>query len=210
MIPQGVSFALSTRASSVLRPIAGSPLQPRLPARLLARVRSFSLDGKLIGGADPASSTLLAARAAKLTSKSSRDSLAGTLETLLASAEGPAPRTRVRPRPVAVLANESTMRRLAERLRSVEPLYARGMAHLSALLGNANSPAFRGDAATLAAELEAAAAELGGHREPQAASDRRGSADAGTRPIRRDPAGFVGGSFLLPNGSWYHTRREGS
>jgi hypothetical protein len=210
MIPQDASFAISSNASSARRPIAGSPLQPRLPARMLAQVRSFSLDGRLIGGADPASSTLLAARAAKLTSKRFRDSLAGALETLLASVEEPVRRTRVRPRPVAVLANESTMRRLAERLRSVEPLYARGIAHLSALLGNANSPAFRGDAETLAAELETADAELGGATGPRSVSAPRGAADAGTRPMQRDPAGFVGGSFRLPNGSWYHTRREGA
>jgi len=102
------------------------------------------------------------------------------------------------------------MRRLAERLRSVEPLYARGIAHLSALLSNASSAAFRGDAQTLAVALETAAAELSGDAGTRPASARRGSPDAGTRPIRRDPPGFVGGSFMLPNGSWYHTRREGS
>ncbi len=210
MIPRDAPFAASYVASSALRPIIGSPLQPRLPARLLARVRSLSLDRKLIGGADPASSTALAARAAELTSVSCRDSVAAALERLLSAGQEPPRRTRVRPDPAAVLANESTMHRLAERLRSVEPLYARGIAHVEALLSNANSPIFRGDAQALAAEFETAEAELGGRAGVSSASGWRGFADGGRPRVRRDPPGFVGGSFILPNGSWYHTRNEGS
>lgn len=210
MISRDASLAASNGASSMLRPIIGSPLQPRLPARLLARARSFSLDRKLVGGADPAGSTALAARAAELTSVGSRDSLARALERQLSAVQEPPRRSRLRPDARAVLANESTMRRLAERLRSMEPLYARGIAHVHALLSNANSPAFRGDAQALAKEFETAEAELGGRAGPPSASGWRTRANGARLPARRDPPGFVGGSFILPNGTWYHTRREGS
>jgi hypothetical protein len=208
--PRAATSIASRIACSVLRAMMGSPVQPRLPARLLARARSFSLDGKLIAGADPACSTALAVRAAQLTSQSSRCSLADALEGLLQAVQQPRRRTRVRPEAATVFANESTIRRLAERLRSGGPLYARGIAHVGALLSNATSPVFGGDAQTLAAEFETAEAELDGSATPSSASGWPGFPQRRTPPVRLDYPRLVGGSFTLPNGSWYHTRREGS
>ena len=211
MIALDTSSAASTISSTVLRPILGSPLRPRPAARLLARARSFSLDRKLIGGADPACSTALAARAAQLTSERSRAALAEALEGLPRAVDAPRRRTRLRPEPAAVLANEPRICDLARRLRSAEPLYARGVARVQALL-NANSPLFRGDAPTLAAELETAEAQLGGHAGRIATSARHGSTHAGSpaRPGSPGRSRVVGESIILPNGSWLHTRHDGA
>src|SRR3954451_16265277 len=82
------------------------PGDPGHAMRALARVRWFSLDGRLAAGEDPAGSRLLAAQAARLTSPRRRELLAAALGGLmLAAEEGPRP-SRVTPSRAALLRNE--------------------------------------------------------------------------------------------------------
>ena len=100
-------------------------------------------------------------------------------------------------------------------------LYARGLARLERLLSDSTGPAFSGSAGELAAELERIDAELSGR--PTAAPPGRraagGSRGGSVRRLARlrggsglgpppDAPGFAGGSFVLPDGSWFHGRRE--
>ena len=242
MVPQEGLVPAPAVPSMRRRPVSGSPLQPRRPARLLARARWLSLDDQLIAGADPARSPVLAARAARLTSERSRASIAGGLQRLAQSAGESAGRMRLRPWRAAVLADEAALRSLAERLQGAEPVYARGVARLERLLTDGNGPVFRGGAAALAVELATAEAELCGEAGPGSPSARgQGAGPARRRPgssmrrarraarrlglrlaapatgsrsaraassRRADPPGFVGTSFMLPDGSWYHGRRD--
>ncbi|MGO9488361.1 MAG: hypothetical protein ACLQBB_04945 [Solirubrobacteraceae bacterium] len=190
-------------------------------------MRGFTLDEQLMAGADPLGSRLLAARAAWLTSARTRSAMAAGLERIAGSADRPVARMRLSPRREAVLPNRAALGSLALRLRSQEPLYATGLARLARMLSDAGSPAFRGGPAELAAELASAAVELdsgaaagppprAGRRTPRTLGRVGGLARPGADGSRRaptnrtDPAGFVGNSFVLPNGSWYHGRREGS
>src|SRR5690242_1053006 len=140
-----------------------APPEPGPATRVLARVRWFSLDGRLAAGEDPASSRLLAAQAARLTSPRRRELLAGAIGgLLLAAREGPSA-GRVSPSRGALLRNETLLRELAQRVDSSEPLYARGLARLERMLSDSTGPAFRGSAAELSAELERVEDELSGH-----------------------------------------------
>jgi hypothetical protein len=78
------------------------------------------------------------------------------------AAREPARAGRVAPDRAAVRLNESTIRSLAHRLDSAEPLYAPGLARLARLLSDSTGPAYRGDASSLAYELCAAEEQLGG------------------------------------------------
>ncbi len=195
-------------------PIGSHPSEPGPAVRLLARLRSTPLDELLIAGADPRGSRVLAARAAQLTARRHRAALAAGLERLGRSATEPGARMQVRPRRASVLASEAALTELADRLRSEEPVYAGGVARLARLLSDGRGPAYRGAPAALAAELESAAAELGGRVTGVGARSRDGRAARGPngRPEgpRVDPPGFVGSSFVLPDGSWYHGRRDGA
>ncbi len=137
-------------------------LKPGRLARLLARARAYRLNEALIAGADPAASRQLAARALQLTSPRSRESLASGLDTLLWSAQAPAPRWRVRPRRDSVCANAAALGELASLLGSTSPLYVRGLALLDRLLIDGTGPAYHGDAEELARGLEECRAAMTG------------------------------------------------
>jgi hypothetical protein len=203
MVPNDGLLAAATAPSGGPYRASRNSLEPSLRARLLASVRAFSLDRRLVAGEDPASSAVLTARAGLLKSERSRATIAGGLRRIALSAEEAPRRMRMRPRSVTALANQPALLSLAERLRSGEPLYARGIARLNRLLTDANGPAFRGDAAELAAELAIADKELRGANEQLPRRRTRGRSRS-----RVEPAGFIGSSFMLPNGSWYHGRRE--
>jgi hypothetical protein len=141
---------------------SGRALKPGRLAGLLARARSGSLNESLIGGADPAASRLLAARAMQLTSPRSRASLASGLDRLLWSAQAPAGRWRVRPHREAVCANASALGGLASLLVSTSPLYARGVAMLEQLLTDGTGAVYRGDTELLAHTLEQCRAAITG------------------------------------------------
>ncbi len=229
--------------------------EPGWPSRTLARVRWFSLDGRLAAGEDPAGSPLLAAQAARLIEPRRRELLAAAVGGLLLAASE---RPRVSRVPIsrgALLRNEAALRELARRVDSRETVYARGLARLELMLGDASSPAFRGSAGALSAEIERVHAELSGVRtDPPAAGaelpmrpgmerradppmrpgmerradppmrpgmERRADPPISPRRLARlgrgpasqsagDPPGFAGSSFALPDGSWFHGRREAS
>ena len=206
--------------------------RPRLALRLAARLRWFSLDERLIAGGDPSGSELLTAHAAHLTSPRSREAVAVGLTALLRAAEQPARMSRVSPDRSAVLANRGALEDLAEILDSGDAIYATGVARLELLLTDSAGPAFAGGVKALADELASAAAELGGAA-PGTTSFGSGAAPRSAagpsrqgRPLRLpprrfarlarrggpgsaiEPPGFVGSSFSLPDGSWFHGRRD--
>ena len=127
-------------AEEVLR--ADRALHPPFAARLAARLFARRLDRELIGGADPASRPWLAARAALLTSRSTRDELADGLDVVLTSAQRPPGRAHALPRPAPVLANAALLRELARVLRGPCPLYAAGIARVRRLLTDGTGPMY--------------------------------------------------------------------
>jgi hypothetical protein len=107
----------------------GSPsaraFAPGPAARLLARTRARALDRALAAGTGADGSSLLALRAARLTSPRARARVADHLDRLLAAAEAPPSRRRVQPRRTAVLAEAAQLRDTAALLRRPAPVYAR-------------------------------------------------------------------------------------
>ena len=106
-----------------LLPLPGSPVhrdagEPGAALRALARLRWFSLDGRLAAGEDPARSQLLAAQAARLTAPRQRELLAAALGGLLLAAEEGPRISRVAPSRSALLRNEAAVRELARRVDS--------------------------------------------------------------------------------------------
>jgi hypothetical protein len=110
--------------------------------RLLARLRSRSLDRALSDGADEKTSARLAARAAQLTARPMREELAGSLEQLLYAAHAPAGRYRVPLRRTPILVNGQVLREIASDLHGPAPVSARGVAMLHELLTDGTGPLF--------------------------------------------------------------------
>jgi hypothetical protein len=110
--------------------------------RLLARLRSRSLDRALSDGADEKKSARLAARAAQLTARPMREELAGSLEQLLYAARKPAGRYRVPLRRTPILVNAQILREIASDLYGPAPVSARGVAMLHELLTDGTGPLF--------------------------------------------------------------------
>jgi hypothetical protein len=138
-------------------------LHPPFTARLAAHLLAGRLDRALIEGADPASRPRLAARAALLTSRSTRDELADGLDVVLASAQQPPPRGRTRPRHASVLANAPLLRELASELRGPAPLYAGGIARVHRLLTDGTGPMYTSrDGSVLERELREARVAVAG------------------------------------------------
>ncbi|MFZ0042513.1 MAG: hypothetical protein WAK93_14470 [Solirubrobacteraceae bacterium] len=138
-------------------------LRPRLLTRLAAFVRRSKLDRLLSEGADPTSTTQLAARAAQLARRSTRANVATGLEHMALTVDDPPSHVRIRPSRQAALANRSTLLDLAAVLRRNEPVYARGIARLRLLVTDGTGPAYtdrRGEA--LAHALALAACDLAG------------------------------------------------
>lgn len=141
----------------------GTVFDPSLATRLRARTRRMELDRALAEGADPASSPLLAARAAQLVGRANRYRLAAALEHLALTAEAPLRLWRAAPRRDAVAANRRELMELASTLRRGGLLYARGIAILELVLIDGSGPAYtdaRGEG--LARQLQLAGAGLGG------------------------------------------------
>jgi hypothetical protein len=132
-------------------------LHPPWSARVAAHLFGGMLDRALIAGADPAGSPRLSARAAILTSRSTRAHLADGLDLVLASAQKPPSRRRALPRHTAVLANAALLRELASLLRGQAPLYAKGIAIVHWLLTDGTGPMYTGrDGTALERELRRA------------------------------------------------------
>jgi len=144
-----ISAAQATRAERAMR--------PPLTARLAARAFAGTLDRSLMEGADPVSSPRLAARAAQLTSRASRDELAEGLGSALRSAQRSRRSSSALTRRAPVLANAALLAELAGVLRGPAPLYAGGIARVRRLLTDGTSPMYTSpDASTLERELRKA------------------------------------------------------
>ncbi len=196
---------------SLPREPAATP-EPGAAIRAIARVRWFSLDGRLAAGEDPSGSKLLAAQAARLTAPRHREMLAAALGGLLLAAEQGPSATRVSPSRDALVRNEDAVRELARRVDSREALHSRGLARLERLLSDSTGPAFDGSAGQLSAELARVDDELSGiARGTPPGGAREGSVRRLARLRSRDaavPPSFAGSSFALPDGSWFHGRRD--
>ena len=115
-----------------------------------------------MAGADPAVSPRLAARAAHLTARPTREALAQALEARVHGLQAPPRVLRVGARRAAVRDQAGSLRELATRLRAPEPLYAGGIATVSQLLCDGTSPLYGNDVAALARTLHEALATLHG------------------------------------------------
>jgi hypothetical protein len=138
-------------------------LSPGLVTRAGARLRRMELDHALAGGADPARSPLLAARASQLAGRASRHRIAAGLERVALTVDGPRGRFTTAPLRDAVRANREHMIKLAAVLRHGGVLYARGIAVLELVLIDGTGPAYtdpRGEG--LARQLQLAAQSLSG------------------------------------------------
>ncbi|HXB14697.1 MAG TPA: hypothetical protein VNV44_03030 [Solirubrobacteraceae bacterium] len=204
------------------RPLPAAPAvpEPGVALRALARLRWFSLDVRLAAGEDPSRSRLLAAQAARLTDPRRRELLAAAIGGLLLAAERGPRAGRVTPSRSALLRNEASARELARRVDSTATLYARGLARLELLITDSTGPAWDGGPGELAAELERIETELSGGAAVQDSPRRTAAARArSARRLARMRAGrgrgsapgapgFAGDSFVLPDGSWFHGRRD--
>jgi hypothetical protein len=128
------------------------------PARLTARIRSPWLDSQLAAGVPPWRSPSHAARALQLTGDRDRRALARSLERLLEDAERiPTPfrGAAIRPCRGQVLGALAEIMAISALLRSAQPVYARGVAMLRAVLSDGSGPCyFRSDPAALSQALQ--------------------------------------------------------
>jgi hypothetical protein len=135
-----------TRAQpSGVAPSPGSRTRkPTLEDRLIARMLGRSIDRELAAGVAAPISQAHTARVDQLTTERTRRSVARTLEKLIVVAERPPPRVRITATPCReqVRQAEELIRSTAARLRSAEPLDARGIAGLRTLLSNFSGPCY--------------------------------------------------------------------
>jgi hypothetical protein len=138
--------------------------EPGWLSRVGARIRSRSLDSELVAGADPAASPQLAARAARLTARSTRLRLAGALERLaLSDSERSRTSPHVLPFTTAIRANAGELNELGGVLRGTAPVYARGVAMLRLLITDGTGPVYSDrDGRVLADQLRRARTAIGG------------------------------------------------
>ncbi|HEY1509568.1 MAG TPA: hypothetical protein VGF93_11225 [Solirubrobacteraceae bacterium] len=124
--------------------------------RLSAHLRAPALDRELATGIAPWRSREHAARALQLTRARSRRGLARSLERLVEQAEEPPTAFRgavITPSREQVMEARPVLLGIAGRLRSGDPIDARGIARLRRLLSDGNGPCYvkiRGNALTSA------------------------------------------------------------
>lgn len=131
------AFALVSSSGS------GRP-QPTLEDHLIARMLGRSLDRELAAGVTPQVSSAHAARAAQLTRERTRCAVAHSLGRLIEQVEAPTARIRITAIPCREQVREAKpmIRAVAARLRSAEPLDARGVARLKTLLSDPTGPCY--------------------------------------------------------------------
>lgn len=113
--------------------------------RLCVWLQRNSLDCGLARGADPAASATLSFRARQLTRSRTRTRIADALERALGAAdEPPGPYSAAVPvERQQVHAARWELVAVAERLRAPRPVWAQGVAAVSQLLSNADSPLYQ-------------------------------------------------------------------
>jgi len=135
----------------------------RLTDRVRARLLGGSLDRELAAGREPESSVMLAARARHIVQLRRRQATASNWENLLAVAqrggEKPGPARRIRAS--EIVAAQSAIRELTQRLRAPLPVAAQGVAMAEILLTDGAGPVYsRRSRVTLTAALESAITQL--------------------------------------------------
>jgi hypothetical protein len=120
--------------------LASRRLAPGRAARAASLLFAARLDRRLAAGVDPRDSTLLAARAASLTSRCGRRRLAAAVEGAVDKAQGPRRRWWSVLPTDPIDANAQTLLGLVSLLESERPLYARGIAALWGLITDGTGP----------------------------------------------------------------------
>jgi len=117
---------------------------PTFEDRLVARMLGRSIDRELATGVIARITQAHAARVEQLTAPRTRAALAGSLERLIECAEAPASRFGIAAAPCREQVREArgVIRATANRLRSAEPLDARGIARLKRLLSDRTGPCY--------------------------------------------------------------------
>lgn len=142
MLDQGIPVA-TVRGWCSPQANGTTPLLAPGPAiRLRARLGRLELDRALAAGADPSASPLLAARAAQLVRRRTRQRLADGLEHIALTVDARRGRFRTPPLRGAVRANRAELMELAATLRRARLVYARGMALLELILIDGTGPAY--------------------------------------------------------------------
>jgi hypothetical protein len=121
------------------------PLPWRWLSGLKARLRASSLDRELASGIAPWRSPLHAARALQLTGDRSRRCVARSLERLVEQSQQSAPQYRgavIAPCREQVMEALPMLLGITGRLRSADPIDARGIARLNRLLSDGNGPCY--------------------------------------------------------------------
>ncbi len=110
--------------------------------RILARLRTMSLDEQLAAGTSPESNVLLALHAARLSQPNQRRRLAGSLRAIaLAAQQSRRTRAPIDREGVRLVLGE--LEAVATRLDTNEPIDVSGIARVRALLENGGSPLYR-------------------------------------------------------------------
>jgi hypothetical protein len=140
---------------------------PTPEARLLARRLARSLDRELAAGVAPPISEAHASGVKQPTAGRTRGAVAHSLDGLIERADAPASRFRITAVPCSeqVWQAEGMIRSTAARLRSAEPLDARGVARLRTLLVDTTGPCYvpsRADALTVALREISKSLDVGG------------------------------------------------
>lgn len=116
----------------------------RLRDRLVARLRTLSLDTALANGTPPEADAALALRARRLTNLPRRRKLALAIRHLVRDADGAGVPSHVRVSPLSdrVSAASRELRMLAEKLAEPTPISARGVAQTLLLLTDGTGPLY--------------------------------------------------------------------
>lgn len=166
-------------ALSRVEPVPASSFSLRLGVGRWRRIRfaliawwcAEDLDRQLAAGTSPRTHAALAVRAQRITERHNRTRLADGLARVIRDAHATTPgfSAAIRPQRQEVRAARTVLATLERRLRAPEPVTARGMALLMALLTDGTSPLYRpSEPGALGSQLRAAAAAL----EPPDRSDR--------------------------------------
>ncbi|HUE29152.1 MAG TPA: hypothetical protein VMP89_20420 [Solirubrobacteraceae bacterium] len=116
----------------------------QLRDRLVARIRTRSLDAALANGTPPETDAALAVRARRLTNLPARRKLALAIRHVVRDAGGAGARSHVRVSPVSDRVSEASreLRMLAEKLAEPAPTRARGVAQAHLLLTDGTGPLY--------------------------------------------------------------------
>jgi len=131
-------------ASGLVSLFGSRPRKPTLDDRLIARRPARCVDGELAAGGAARSSEPHSARVEQLTVARTRRAVAHSLDCLIEQAEGPVSQFRITAIPCReqVWQAKAMICSTAARLRSAEPLDARGIARLSTLVYDTTGPCY--------------------------------------------------------------------